>query len=86
MSIPFGLCDGCVHQRRVGNTRGSTFSLCGRARTDDRFPKYPRMPVLRCAGFEPGRADDGNGPGAAHDAADPRSTTTARPTGAPDGD
>lgn len=52
MHSRFGLCDACAHQRRVGNTRGSTFSLCGLARTDDRFPKYPRMPVLRCEGFE----------------------------------
>lgn len=51
MLLRFGLCDACVHQREVGNTRGSTFSLCGLARTDPAFPKYPRMPVLRCAGF-----------------------------------
>lgn len=63
MSTAFGLCDGCVHQRRVGNTRGSTFSLCGLARTDDRFSKYPRMPVLRCAGFAR-RPDEGDEAGA----------------------
>ena len=51
MLLRFGLCDACVHQREVGNTRGSTFSLCGLARTDPSFPKYPRMPVLRCEGF-----------------------------------
>ena len=53
VSSPFGLCDGCAHQKLVGNTRGSTFSLCLLARTDDRFPKYPRMPVTRCAGRTP---------------------------------
>ncbi|MGX6447689.1 hypothetical protein ACVU7I_06435 [Patulibacter sp. S7RM1-6] len=52
MTSPFGLCDACAHQRLVGNTRGSTFSLCGRSRTDDRYPRYPRMPVLACPGFE----------------------------------
>lgn len=56
---PFGLCDACVHQRRVGNTRGSTFSLCGLARSDERFPKYPPMPVLRCPGFARREAQDG---------------------------
>jgi hypothetical protein len=72
--LPFGLCDACTHQRRVGNSRGSTFSLCGLARTDERFAKYPRMPVLRCGGFaarpEPVGADDGAAgpPGEAGDA------------------
>ena len=50
---PAGLCDRCRHQRLVPNTRGSVFSLCERSRTDDRFPRYPRLPVLECAGFEP---------------------------------
>jgi hypothetical protein len=47
-----GLCDLCRHQRIVGNTRGSTFSLCERSKFDARFPKYPRLPVLECVGFE----------------------------------
>jgi hypothetical protein len=46
-----GLCDGCEHQQLVGNTRGSTFSLCRLSREDPAFPRYPRLPVLRCAGF-----------------------------------
>ncbi len=51
-----GLCDRCVHQRIVRNTRGSTFSLCERSKTEpDRFPRYPRLPVLACPGFEEGR-------------------------------
>jgi hypothetical protein len=48
----FGLCDGCKHQRIVRNTRGSVFSLCRRSRDDPRFPRYPRVPVRECAGFE----------------------------------
>lgn len=47
-----GLCDSCVHQRLVSNTRGSTFSLCQRSRKDERFPRYPRLPVQSCAGHE----------------------------------
>jgi hypothetical protein len=50
---PAGLCDGCVHQKLIGNTRGSTFSMCERSKTDKRFPKYPRIPVGACPGFEP---------------------------------
>ena len=49
----FGLCDSCVHQQIVRNTRGSVFSLCRRSRDDPRYPRYPRMPVLECAGHEP---------------------------------
>jgi hypothetical protein len=53
-----GLCDSCAHQKLVPNTRGSVFSLCQLSRSDRRFPRYPRLPVDRCAGFsrrsEPG--------------------------------
>jgi hypothetical protein len=48
-----GLCGVCRHQRLVPNTRGSVFSLCERSRTEPEFPRYPRLPVLRCPGFEP---------------------------------
>jgi hypothetical protein len=49
-----GLCETCVHQRVVRNTRGSSFSLCERSRSDPAYPRYPRVPVLECAGHEPG--------------------------------
>lgn len=52
-----GLCDSCVHQRLVTSAKGSAFSLCERSRTDVRFPKYPRLPVLSCSGHEPRRND-----------------------------
>lgn len=48
-----GLCDGCRHQRVVRNTRGSAFSLCELSKVDERFAKYPRVPVLECPGFVP---------------------------------
>ena len=47
-----GLCDSCTHQRVIRNTRGSAFSLCERSRTDERYPRYPRVPVVECAGWE----------------------------------
>ncbi|HEY7150783.1 MAG TPA: hypothetical protein VH391_03790 [Solirubrobacterales bacterium] len=50
---PAGLCDTCVHQRIVKTTRGSTFSLCERSRSDPAYPRYPRLPVTACAGHEP---------------------------------
>jgi hypothetical protein len=53
---PAGLCDTCRHQQVVRTTR-SSFSLCRRWKQDDRYPRYPRLPVTRCPGFER-RADD----------------------------
>ena len=47
-----GLCNRCRHQKLIRNTRGSTFSMCLRAREDPRYPKYPRIPVASCPGFE----------------------------------
>jgi hypothetical protein len=47
-----GLCDSCVHQRVIRNTRGSSFSMCERSKTEPRYPKYPRVPVLECRGYE----------------------------------
>jgi hypothetical protein len=50
---PAGLCDSCRHQQIVRNTRGSVFSLCRRSKAEpDRFPRYPRLPVLSCPGYE----------------------------------
>jgi hypothetical protein len=49
-----GLCGICGHRREVQSRRGSTFLLCGRSRTDSRYPRYPPLPVYRCPGFEPG--------------------------------
>jgi hypothetical protein len=53
-----GLCDSCRHQQVVRNTRGSSFSLCKRSREDARYPRYPRLPVLRCPGHEPRTEQD----------------------------
>ncbi len=48
-----GLCATCLHVRRAGNQRGSVFYRCARAEDDPRFPKYPRLPVVNCIGYEP---------------------------------
>lgn len=47
-----GLCASCVHRQEVRNTRGSVFSLCLRSREDPAYPRYPRLPVLKCEGYE----------------------------------
>lgn len=48
-----GLCATCRHRRLVESARGSVFVLCERSRTDPRFPRYPRLPVVACAGYDP---------------------------------
>jgi len=34
--------------------------MCGRAREDPRFPRYPALPVLSCPGFEPKGREEGS--------------------------
>jgi hypothetical protein len=46
-----GLCASCTHAARITSARGSTFTLCELSRTDPRFPRYPRLPVLACDGY-----------------------------------
>jgi hypothetical protein len=47
-----GLCPRCVHMREIRSDRGSVFIMCTRSFTEPEYPKYPRLPVLRCQGFE----------------------------------
>jgi hypothetical protein len=46
-----GLCASCTFARRIVSDRGSVFWLCRLSATDPRFPKYPRLPVVECAGY-----------------------------------
>ncbi len=48
-----GLCANCSFMRLIESARGSTFYLCGRSATDENYPKYPRLPVIQCRGYEP---------------------------------
>lgn len=48
-----GLCATCRLMRTMESDRGSTFYLCQLSSTDPNFPKYPRLPVLRCSGYQP---------------------------------
>jgi len=51
------LCADCRFMRQIKSDRGSIFYLCERSATDARFPKYPRLPVLQCSGYERLNAD-----------------------------
>lgn len=53
-----GLCATCKNVRRMTSDRGSRFYLCELSKTDSRFPKYPRLPVLSCAGYESKKEKD----------------------------
>jgi len=52
-----GLCVECRHMRRIVSDRDAVFFLCRLSATDASFPKYPRLPVLRCPGFDPESTD-----------------------------
>lgn len=47
-----GLCAGCVHAAVV-RSRRSRYLRCALSDMDPAFPRYPRLPVLTCRGFEP---------------------------------
>ncbi len=52
-----GLCATCLHAQENRNDRGSVFLYCRKSERDPAFAKYPRLPVLRCAGYEPRSKD-----------------------------
>ena len=49
-----GMCSTCLWVRVVQSARGSAFYLCRRSEMEPQFARYPRLPVIQCAGFEPG--------------------------------
>jgi hypothetical protein len=48
-----GLCSVCRFARSQTSARGSRFWRCSLAESDERFRRYPPLPVQRCPGFEP---------------------------------
>jgi hypothetical protein len=48
--------------RVVSTLRGASFVLCGRSFIDDRFTRYPRLPVLNCSGYDVSRLDPSGEP------------------------
>ncbi|MBD3297964.1 MAG: hypothetical protein GF341_04855 [candidate division Zixibacteria bacterium] len=47
----WGLCASCRHAQTITTPKDSVFVQCGLSFSDDRFPKYPETPVLRCRGY-----------------------------------
>jgi hypothetical protein len=46
-----GLCADCQNAREIRSSRGSVFYLCEYSAIDPAYPKYPRLPVLKCAAY-----------------------------------
>ena len=59
------LCERCGHLREVISGKGSRFLLCQHSSVDDRYPKYPRQPVLACPAFGPAQPPPASVPQAA---------------------
>jgi len=54
-----GLCCDCQFQRVITSSKGTRFYLCTLSEKEPAFPKYPRLPVLQCAGFRAPRPNPG---------------------------
>jgi propionyl-CoA synthetase len=48
-----GLCAVCQHAKLNETRRGTAYLRCTRAAWDTRLPRYPRLPVAQCVGFDP---------------------------------
>jgi len=46
------LCFTCHYYKRIISGKGSFFVLCGmHYKNPKKYPKYPSLPVLTCAGY-----------------------------------
>jgi hypothetical protein len=51
-----GLCATCTHAKLNETHRGTVYLRCTRAVWDETLPRYPRLPVTDCTGYD--RAED----------------------------
>jgi hypothetical protein len=47
-----GLCEDCRYAKLNETRRDTAYLRCTRAAWDAALPRYPRLPVTECAGFE----------------------------------
>lgn len=52
MSMTIGLCEACIFHSLVVSSKGTEFHLCEKSKTNPSFPRYPRLPVKECEGFQ----------------------------------
>jgi hypothetical protein len=50
--VKIGLCESCRHARRVVSAKNQSFWLCRLSERDAQFPKYPKLPVVSCEGYQ----------------------------------
>jgi hypothetical protein len=48
-----GLCATCTHVQLIPSSKGAVFYMCRLSEIDPAFARYPRLPVLSCAGYTP---------------------------------
>jgi len=53
-----GLCADCRHARAIRAASERGYIQCLRSRTDPRYPKWPRLPILSCPGYEQGEGEE----------------------------
>jgi hypothetical protein len=53
LGVEPGLCAACRYAKLNETRRGTVYLRCTRAAWDDALPRYPCLPVARCAGFKP---------------------------------
>ena len=58
-----GICANCIHMTVVGSDKRVSFYRCLLSDQDQRFSKYPCLPVQGCKGW----AEDAKGSGASED-------------------
>jgi propionyl-CoA synthetase len=52
LGAPAGLCETCRHAKLNETRRGTAYLRCTRAAWDASLPRYPRLPVTDCSGYE----------------------------------
>jgi hypothetical protein len=48
-----GLCASCRHALVRPTRKGTVYLRCGYASIDPAYPRYPTLPVVRCAAYTP---------------------------------
>lgn len=52
LGVDAGLCAKCQHAKLNETRKGTAYLRCTRAAWDSRLPRYPRLPVTDCPGFD----------------------------------
>ena len=46
-----GLCTYCDWSKQIKTAKKSSFIMCNLSKIDQRYTKYPQLPLLECEGF-----------------------------------